>query len=138
MARGKVKYLFDTHAWYWSVTEPGKLPPVARRLLRSSAAAEPIGLSAISIWEFCKLVEKGRVEIRLPLLDWIKASIDPAFIELVPLSPKIAAASVQLPGKFQRDPADQIIVASARVANAVLITKDRSLRAYPHVRTIWD
>jgi PIN domain nuclease of toxin-antitoxin system len=133
-----VKYLFDTHAWYWSVTEPEKIPAVARRVLRSAPQGEPIGLSVISIWEFCKLVEKGRVEIRLPLLDWINASIDPAFIALVPLSPKIAAASVQLPGNFQRDPADQIIVATARQVNAVVVTKDRALRSYPHVRTIWD
>lgn len=134
-----MKYLFDTHAWYWAMTDPDKIPAHARRLLRSSpGGGEPIGLSAISVWEFCKLVEKRRVEIHLPLLEWINASLDPAFIELIPLSPKIAAGSVQLPGKFGRDPADQLIVATARLANAIIITKDRALRSYPHVRTIWD
>lgn len=132
-----MKYLFDTHAWYWAVTDPGQLPAPARRLLRPSPN-EPIGLSAISVWELCKLVEKRRLEVSLPLLDWINASLDPAFIELVPLTPKIAAASVQLPGKFPGDPADQIIVATARLANAALITKDRALRSSAHLRTIWD
>lgn len=132
-----MKYLFDTHAWYWAVTEPERIPAAARRLLRPSLR-EPIGLSAISIWELCKLVEKGRLKINLPLLDWVTASIDPAFIDLMPLTPAIAAASVQLPGRFQQDPADQIIVATARLANAVLITRDRALRSYAHVRTIWD
>lgn len=137
MARGAVKYLFDTHAWYWAVTEPRRLPAPTRRLLQSSPE-EPIGLSAISVWELCKLVEKGRLEISLPLLDWISASLDPTFIELIPLSPKIAAASVQLPAEFPRDPADQIIAATARLAQAALITKDRALRAAAHLRTIWD
>lgn len=132
-----MKYLFDTHAWYWSVTEPERIPAATRKLLRATLA-EPIGLSAISVWELCKLVEKGRLQITLPLIDWILASIDPGFIELVPLSAEIAVASVQLPGAFQRDPADQIIVATARVRNTILITKDQALRDYVHVRTLWD
>ncbi|HET7512399.1 MAG TPA: type II toxin-antitoxin system VapC family toxin [Chthoniobacterales bacterium] len=132
-----MRYLFDTHAWYWAMTEPERFPARSRRLLKT-APEQPIGLSTISVWELCKMVESGRVRLDLPLLDWIGASLDPTFVELMPLSPQIAAASVQLPGKFRADPADQIIVATARWANAVIITKDRTLRAYPHVETIWD
>ena len=132
-----MKYLFDTHAWYWAMTDPARLPRPSRRLLRPSPN-EPIGLSAISLWELSKLVEKGRIEMQQPLLEWMTASLDPAFIELVPLSPKIAAASVQLPADVPRDPADQIVIATARVTGATLITKDRALRALRFLRTIWD
>lgn len=119
------------------MTDPARLPRPSRRLLRPSPN-EPIGLSAISLWELSKLVEKGRIEMQQPLLEWMTASLDPAFIELVPLSPKIAAASVQLPADVPRDPADQIVIATARVTGATLITKDRALRALRFLRTIWD
>lgn len=132
-----MKYLLDTHAWYWSVTEPSRLPAATRRLLRSPPS-EPLGVSAISVWELCKLVEKGRIKISLPLHDWISASLHPEFLELVGLTPEIAVASTQLPGPFHRDPADQIIVATARVYNVTLVTQDRDLRRYTHVRTLWD
>jgi PIN domain nuclease of toxin-antitoxin system len=132
-----VKYIFDTHAWYWAVTDPERFPRASRRLLRP-APNEPIGLSAISLWELCKLVQKRRVEIHLPLLDWMMGSLDPAFVEVVPLSARIAAASVELPADVPRDPADQIIVAPARLSGAALITKDDALRALTHLRTIWD
>lgn len=132
-----MRYVFDTHAWYWAMTDPARLPRPSRRLLRPSPN-EPIGLSAISLWELSKLVEKGRIEMQRPLLDWMNASLDPAFIELIPLSPKIAAASVQLPADVPRNPADQILIATARVTGATLITKDRALRALTYLRTIWD
>ena len=51
---------------------------------------------------------------------------------------RVAAASVQLPGACPRDPADQIIIATARLTNTILITKDRELRSYAHVRTLWQ
>jgi PIN domain nuclease of toxin-antitoxin system len=56
---------------------------------------------------------------------------------VVGISPEISWLSTQLPPPFHDDPADQIIVATARAENAVLLSADRLLRAYPHVHTIW-
>ena len=58
-------------------------------------------------------------------------------LRLVPLTPKIAYRSTILPQPFHADPADQLIVATAREENSTIITKDELIRGYRHVRTIW-
>ena len=54
--------------------------------------------------------------------------------KLVPLSPKIAIESTRLPEQFHGDPADRILIATAREENAVLITYDTKLLIYGHDR----
>jgi PIN domain nuclease of toxin-antitoxin system len=58
--------------------------------------------------------------------------------QLAPLGPEVALGAYQLPGEFHADPAERLIVATARHLNATLITKDEKIRAYPHVRSLWD
>ncbi|WP_237143457.1 PIN domain-containing protein [Phyllobacterium zundukense] len=50
---------------------------------------------------------------------------------------EIATKSVGLPGTFHKDPADRMIVATARALAAPLITADEKIRDYIHVKTIW-
>ena len=90
-------------------------------------------MCAISCWEVAKLVELGRLQFAVPVEQWLAQALLPP-VQLLPLSPEVAAASTQLPGSFHRDPADQIIVASARIYNCPLVTLDRLIRAYPHVQ----
>lgn len=40
------------------------------------------------------------------------------------------------PGNFHQDPANCIIVATARHHNLTLLTSDEKILAYPHVRTL--
>jgi PIN domain nuclease of toxin-antitoxin system len=81
-------------------------------------------LSAISPWEFSKLIEKGKIGITCNPEDWIDFALSMPKLRLVPLSPRIAYRSTVLPPPFHNDPADQIIVATACEENAVIITKD--------------
>ncbi|MDO8745509.1 MAG: PIN domain-containing protein [Candidatus Brocadiaceae bacterium] len=57
-------------------------------------------------------------------------------ILLLELTPEIAIKSTRLPGKFHRDPADQIIIATAMVSDCPLVTSDDKVLKYPHVVTI--
>lgn len=57
-------------------------------------------------------------------------------IKLLPLSPEIAIESTQLPGTFHKDPADQIIVATARINNCRLLTVDAKILSYAHVQLL--
>jgi PIN domain nuclease of toxin-antitoxin system len=85
------------------------------------------------------LVEKGRLLLRRELSDWMSAVQALEGLEIVALTPDIAVESVRLPGSFHADPADRIIVATARVLDAILITADRAILAYSeagHVRAI--
>jgi PIN domain nuclease of toxin-antitoxin system len=98
---------------------------------------EALLLSAISIWEFSKLVEKRRLMISCDGKEWINQALEIPKLRVVGLTPEISWLSTQLPQPFHDDPADQIIVATARAENAVLLSADRLLREYPHVRTEW-
>jgi PIN domain nuclease of toxin-antitoxin system len=94
-------------------------------------------LSAISPWEFSKLLEKGRLGISYDPEDWINSALDMPKLRLVPLSPVIAYRSTVLPQPFHNDPADQIIVATAREENAAILSKDERILSYQHARSLW-
>lgn len=125
--------VLDTHIWVWWVHGDASLPAPMRTLLDAS---EPTGLgvSAISCWEVCKLVERGRLTLPCPVADWLHLALAYPGVQLLDLSPRVCAESTQLPGPFHRDPADQIIVATARLFDAPLATVDRKLLDYPHVK----
>ncbi len=131
-----MKYLLDTHVWIWWNTQPDKLSHKARAAIESSGDKELL-LSAISPWEFCKLLEKGRIGISCDPAEWISEALRMTNIRLVPLTPIIALKSTTLPQPFHDDPADQIIVATAREEIATIITKDDLIRNYPHTKTTW-
>ena len=132
-----MKYLLDTHTWIWWHTAPEKLPEQIHKIIESPESGDSILLSSISIWEFCKLVEKSRITLSLDSQDWIDKALDMAGLFLVPLTPEISYRSTTLPGDFHKDPGDQILAATARTFNALLLTKDQKLHSYPHVRTLW-
>jgi PIN domain nuclease of toxin-antitoxin system len=132
-----LKYFLDTHAWIWWNMNPRQLSGRARALIADPSAYEEVLLSAISPWEFSKLLEKGRLSISCDPEEWLRRALEMPGLRLVPLSPAIAYRSTNLPGPFHGDPADQIIVATAREENAAIITKDRRIRSYRHVRSVW-
>lgn len=132
-----MKYLIDTHVWIWAMGDPGSLPARVRKELFNRGNM-PFGLSAISVWETSKKESIGKLRLSCPIRQWFASAIREPFVELLPLTVDVAHESNHLPGTFHRDPADQIIVASARIQGLTLITSDRRIRAYPHVRTLWQ
>jgi len=93
-------------------------------------------VSDITLWEIATLVNLGRLRLRLPLRDWLEAATAPPLVRRVPISPAVASEVAALPDTFHRDPADRIIVASARVAGATLATQDRRIIEAAVVETI--
>ena len=69
--------------------------------------------------------------------DWINTALDMPKLRLVSLSPVLSYRSTVLPQPFHNDPADQIIVATAREENATILTKDERILAYKNVRSFW-
>ncbi len=125
--------VLDTHIWVWWVHGDPALPASTRELL-DSAEQTGIAVSAISCWEIAKLVERGRLTLPCPVLEWLQQALAYPGVRLIELSPRICAESTQLPGVFNRDPADQIIVATARILDAPLVTVDGKILEYPHVK----
>jgi PIN domain nuclease of toxin-antitoxin system len=132
-----MKYLLDTHTWVWWHMRPQNLSKKVSSLIADAGRYKELLLSAISIWEFCKLIEKGRIGISHDPLDWIDSALDMPRLRLVPLTPIIAYRSTVLPQPFHHDPADQIIVATAREENAVILSKDHRILEYRHVQSLW-
>jgi PIN domain nuclease of toxin-antitoxin system len=121
-----VKVLLDTHLWWWITGEPGPSPAQKRILARTSPEA-PVLLSDISLWEVATLVSLARLAVSLPLREWLKSAAAPPLVQRCAVSPAVAAATAALPDDFHRDPADRIIVATAQVYGATLLTRDRRI-----------
>jgi len=127
--------VLDTHIWVWWVHGDERLTRTQAEVIEANET-DVIGVSAISCWEIAKLVEYGRLELPCSLGEWFEDALSYPGIRLLELTPEIAIESTQLPGEFHRDPADQMIVATARVYGCPLVTSDGRLLEYPHVETI--
>lgn len=127
--------VLDTHIWVWWVHGDERLTETQAQVIETNET-NVIGVSAISCWEIAKLVEYGRLELPCSLREWFEQALSYPGIRLLELTPGVAIESTQLPGEFHRDPADQIIVATARVHGCPLVTSDSKFLKYPHVETI--
>ena len=105
--------------------------------INRAIAGEEIYISSISCWEIALLVRKGRLELTIPVEDWIARSEALPFVRFVPLDNRVALRSNQLPGDLHEDPADRFIIATALMLGASLVSKDTRIRDYPHVKTVW-
>lgn len=130
-------YLMDTHVWVWWHTAPEKLSPAVRDTIINLDATDQLLMSVISVWEVAKLVEKNRLRLHIEIDQWVEQALNMSHFQLLPLSPEIAIESTRLPQPFHQDPSDQMIVASARLFDATVLTVDQQILSYPHVRALW-
>lgn len=127
--------VLDTHIWVWWVHGDPRLAESQAELIQANEQ-DDIGVCIISCWEVAKLVEYERLELSCLLEEWFDQALSYPGIRLVELSPDVATESTRLPGQFHRDPADQIIVATARILGCPLVTSDRKILEYPHVESV--
>jgi PIN domain nuclease of toxin-antitoxin system len=123
-----VKYLLDTHVVIWWLTNDRKLSKGHAKLLeRSERSGMDVGLSAISLWEIAKLVERGRLELTQSVDDSLEQLETSAFLTILPLTGRVAVESTRLGARFHSDPIDQVIVATARCHGLTLLTVDERI-----------
>ena len=127
--------LLDTPIWVWWVDDSRQLTDRQRQIIQDNVQSG-LGVSAISCWEVAKLVEYGRLELAGAVEEWMEQAMAYPGMQLLELTPQIAIESTKLPGNFHRAPADQIIVATARGYDLPLLTADRRILQYQHVRTL--
>jgi len=126
-----VRYLLDTNVWYRGLGFPNSLP---RDVLQIVAQRdEQLGISAISLWEIGKKAQLGKLRLSKDIATWLDEALAPQFTVLQ-IDAKVVAEAMRLPAFPNRDPADELIVATARVHNLVLLTSDRALKNYAHAR----
>lgn len=129
--------LLDTHALVWWVTGDAELSANARAAIKKELNGGEIIVSSISAWEIAMLVAREKLVLTVDVDAWLAAVAEIEVVRFVPVNNEIAIKSVSLPGEFHKDPADRMIVATARVLAIPLVTKDEKMRAYPQVKTIW-
>ncbi|HJZ05491.1 twitching motility protein PilT [Candidatus Amesbacteria bacterium RIFCSPHIGHO2_01_FULL_48_32] len=129
--------LLDTNALLWWLDGGGELSKVARGEIGLARKSGEIYVSAISAWELALLVKKKRVVIEMSMEDWVRELTELEFVKVIPVDAETAVESVNLPGEFHKDPADRIIVATARRLGAKLVTKDKKILGYDHVQAVW-
>jgi PIN domain nuclease of toxin-antitoxin system len=122
--------LLDTHVWIWFMLANSELAVGGRTAINRAAASGQLRIAAISVWEAALLASRGRIAVGRPLAQWIGEAVSPPGLSIEPLLPQIAVEAYSLPEAFHRDTADRLIVATARVANATLMTRDRRILDY--------
>ncbi|MGD9172676.1 MAG: type II toxin-antitoxin system VapC family toxin [Desulfobacterales bacterium] len=128
--------LLDTHAWWWSLTEPENLSKTAITTIKQTKSDQRM-IASISIWEFAMMAAKKRIRLKVSLAKWLSRALKETGLGVIEISPEIAIDASNLPGNFHKDLADRLIVATARVNNLRLVTKDEKMLSYPHVDAVW-
>jgi PIN domain nuclease of toxin-antitoxin system len=123
--------LLDTHCWLWAQAgNTEKFSRTGRRMLEKAAQTGALRVSVISVWEIGLLEAKGRLTLRMSCAEWVNQALATPGLSLEPFTPEIAIESSRLPGEIHADPADRILLATARVTGAQLLTADERLLRY--------
>jgi PIN domain nuclease of toxin-antitoxin system len=129
--------VLDTHVLIWWVDGADKLSRTAASMIRRAQAEDGIMISSITAWEIAMPVDRGRLTLTMDVSAWLSTVSRVRGIKFIPVDNPIAIGAVDLPGEFQKDPADRLIVATARRFGVPLVTQDRRICSYPHLKTVW-
>ena len=122
-----MKGLLDTHILLWWFEGGSRLSAPQRKVIEKAHRESPLWVSEISLWEIATLFQLGRIQLHLPLRDWLDQATAPPLVRRFGITPAVAAEVAGLPGSFHRDPADRILVATARVLRSTLLTQDERI-----------
>lgn len=130
--------LLDTHVLIWWVSgDQDHLSADAAAVIQAELQGGKIGISSISAWEVAMLVNRGRLALSMDVSAWLAVVEEIEAVTFIPIDNEIGVKAVELPRDFHKDPADRLIVATARKLAVPVVTADDKIRTYPHVRTIW-
>lgn len=123
-----MRHLLDTHVAIWWLTDDRRLTRAHARVLeRAEQGGAPVALSAISLWEIAKLVERRRIELDQTIDESLAQLETHPSLTILPLSARIAVESTRLGARFPADPVDQLIAATARCHALTLLTADERI-----------
>lgn len=128
--------LLDTHTWIWWVGGSSRLDPRSAKRLDDLPSDRRPRLSAISLWEAATLVSLDRLRLSMSFDAWMARATAATAVEILPITSEVAIEVARLPDSFRRDPADRVIVATARVHQLAVATSDRLILESKLVR-IW-
>jgi PIN domain nuclease of toxin-antitoxin system len=130
--------VLDTHVLLWWVGNSGLLSIAAKKTINKTLSqGSEVIVSTISSWEVSMLINKERLVLSMDVESWFDEVSQIDGVRFLPVDNEIGIKSTLLPGNFHKDPADRMIVATARKLAVPLVTADEKIRNYGHVKTIW-
>ncbi len=126
--------LLDTHVWLWAAEAPDRLGRRTKSLLVKFDLDRWV--SAISALEIARLSVAGQLVLSISLTRWIQSSTNDLLLQHLPVTCSIAVEAYSLPEPFHRDPADRLLVSTARLHQCTLLTADERILRYEHVETL--
>jgi len=129
-----MRLLLDTCAVIYFVEATGDLSRDATDSIQAPDAE--VFVSAVSIGELACAVERGRLKLKQHWRVWWKEALRRNDWPCLPVTAEIAEEAYSLSEPIHRDPADRILIATARVERLTLVTTDGKILAYPHVATL--
>lgn len=127
--------LLDTHVVLWLNSGDERLGEATRRTIDTAwKAGGRILISSVSVWEIAILVDKGFIELDLPVNEWVERFLDRPGLEAVALDHVTAARAYSLHHLEHRDPADRLLIASAIGLGCPLVTRDDRIRRFAKTR----
>ena len=133
------RFLLDTCAVIWIVEDQAISPDAMSALNREAAEGRPVMVSPISAWERGMLAARGRLSSPLDPKAWFGRLAARPEVALADLTADILTDASFLPQPIHRDPADRILIATARALDLTIITRDRHILEYAevgHVRAL--
>ena len=128
--------LLDTHVLLYWFGDENRLSQAQRHVIAGGSADNPLYVSDITLWEVATLYSLGRISLDRPLREWLERATAPPLVSRVGISPSVAEEVSRIPDSFHRDPADRILVATARVLGVALATSDHRIREAGLVATV--
>jgi PIN domain nuclease of toxin-antitoxin system len=128
-------YLLDTCAILFIAENTTDLSPATLKLIDEAAVGD-VFVSAVSVAELACLQERGKITLKQHWRAWWDALLKRTVWACLPITAEIMAEAYSLPPPIHRDPADRVLLATARHERLTLVTTDGKLHGYPHVGTI--
>ena len=125
--------VLDTHIWVWWLND--KFSYLSAQQIDFIEQSERVAVSVISCFEIAQLVKRERLILSLPVNEWLDEALAPAGIELFPLTPAIACRAVELTD-IHKDPFDRMIIATALLHQAKLMSVDNRFKQYPELNEL--
>jgi len=131
--------VLDTHVLLWSLLQPEELPEDIRQRITVAQENSQLLVCSISLWEIAMLKSKRRINIYEPIRDFLESITNINGLSVKDISAEVAAESVQLMDDFHGDPADRIIVSTAKCYGATLFTRDQKILTWAslgHIKSL--
>ncbi len=129
-----MSYLLDTHVWIWTQEQPETIGAKTRALLETTS--DDLCVSAVSSLEIARLISGRLLELQGNLDRWVRTAIDSIEARSLDVDHRVAIEAYKLPGRFHKDPADRMLVATARIHGLTLVTADERILSSRAVRTL--